>query len=236
MSPFGLTLNQALSVPCMVMDTDINMNMHEEIESQTITTIAEEISLSPHSSQSPLAVLNLNTSSSQPLLTQSAASNHGAWTELFNNGTHGSSKSNTEPVSLQFVPSMLSSEVIFSRAARNPVMSQPKRSFFRTPVANQHQENTFIDGDDGDIIGARANKEQNSPSFNDQLNQTNRNMDQGLYPQTTEVPVPPFYRQGLRTLGLPNHIQNQISSHNSQHHHKPNSGNKRGPIFKPNPR
>ena len=74
-SPFGLTLNQALSVPCMVMDTNINKNMHEEIESQTISTIAEQISLSPHSSQSSLAVLNLNTSSSQPLLTQSAASN-----------------------------------------------------------------------------------------------------------------------------------------------------------------
>ena len=94
-------------------------------------------------------------------------------------------------------------------------MSQPKRSFFRTPVANQHQENTFIHGEDGDIIGARANNEQNSPSFDDQLNQTNRNMEQGLNPQTTEVPVPPFYRQGLRTLGLPNHIQNQISSHNT---------------------
>ena len=78
---------------------------------------------------------------------------------------------------------MLSSEVIFPRAARNPVMSQPKRSFFRTPVANQDQENTFIDGDDGDIIGTRTNNEQNCPAFDDQLNQTNRNIN----PETTEV-------------------------------------------------
>ena len=197
-SPFGLTLNQSLSAaeaPTMVTeDMDRNMNIDEESESQTISSIAVE-SLSPNSSQSLLDFLGPQGSSSQLLSSQGGAPSHTAGTESLYSGAHGSFQSNTESNPQQIAPSLHSLESVGSEEARNPALSQFKRRFFITPTVREHST-------------------QSPHAYDDQHNRTNINLEQDSSPGTPSVSMPPFYREGLRTLGPVQNSQSPTASQN----------------------